>query len=177
MGRRRNLYFDFVVQYAANRTFPETYEAWEMTDEVLAAFKTFLADSTNTKGFDYMPVAGIQLQELEKTLKAADMGGSDSLALEQLRKLVENQRGSDFEAGKKQIMQEIEIELVNRVWGTKAKILASLKSDKQYQEAVQILKDPEIYRGKMKWHRQRIEVERPIKLKKATDFQIGCLFL
>ena len=47
-------------------------------------------------------------------------------------------------------MQEIEIELVNRVWGTKAKILASLKSDKQYQEAIQILKDPEIYREKMK---------------------------
>ena len=150
LGRRRNLYFDFVVQYAANKTFPETYEAWEMTDEVLAAFKIFLADSTNTKGFHYMPVAGIQLQELEKTLKAAEMGGSDSLALEQLRKLVDNQRGADFEAGKKQIMQEIEIELVNRVWGTKAKILASLKSDKQYQEAIQILKDPEIYREKMK---------------------------
>ena len=47
------------------------------------------------------------------------------------------------------IRTEIERNLARRVWGTHGFILASLKSDKQYHEAIAILRDPVRYRKSM----------------------------
>lgn len=147
---RAGLFFDFAVDYAATHSFPETPEDFTVDEEVVKAFRAFLADTSKTGDFRYQTLGEVRLRELEETLEASDrFGGEARGALERLRGVVGDEREAEFEKAKPYIRLEIERELANRVWGDRAKLLASLKGDKQFQEAVRILKDPELYKKKM----------------------------
>ena len=122
-----------------------------MGDREIAAFRKFLADSTNLGNFRrYRSPAENQLENLNRTLEASGLEAKVGPALEALRTVVEAERDAEFEKAEPFIRLEIGRELGNRVWGKRGRILARLKGDEQYQEAVRILKDPERYRKSMK---------------------------
>ena len=148
---RAGLFFDFAVEYAARNTLPPSPEGFEVGDREIAAFRTFLADSTNLGNFRrYRSPAENQLENLNRTLEASGLEAKVGQALEALRTVVEAERDAEFEKAEPFIRLEIGRELGNRVWGKRGRILARLKGDEQYQEAVRILKDPERYRKSMK---------------------------
>ena len=147
---RKGLIFDFAVDFAKGMLFPPRFEDYTLSDDIVDQFWTFMADSTNADGFVYKTGTEMQVQELTKALKEKNvLTDDDSEALDQLSHLAERERKSDYEKAEPYIRLEIEQELANRVWGTKGKILASLKGDKQFQEAVRLLKDRAVYRGKL----------------------------
>ena len=142
--------FDFTVQYAANRTFPVRYENYRLPDTIVDEFWAYMADSTHARGFDYKTATEIQLQAFEQTLKEKGiLTEADKMALKQLAGIAERERKADYESVAAIIRNEIERILARRVWGTQAEILASLKSDRQFQEAVRILKDRPFYDQKL----------------------------
>ena len=69
--------------------------------------------------------------------------------MELLRPRIRRDREAIFEKARSYIRQEIERQLANRVWGIKAYSLASIKGDKQYEAAIQILNNLDAYRMKM----------------------------
>ena len=147
----KGLFFGFAVQYAFGRTFPTRYEAFELPPDIVDRFRAFMADTTNTLGYVYQTAASIRLLNLKQALE--EVGGmteEEEGALEQLRTLVDRERDADFGKAAPFIRYEIERQLATRVWGINGHILASLKGDKQYQEAVAVLKDPSAYKKKMK---------------------------
>lgn len=147
---QKSLFFDFAVQYAANRTFPTRYEDYKLPKDLMDQFWAFVADSTTANGFDYKPVTEIQLRELRKTLEEKEViSGDDEKALKQLSLLAEKERQADYKKAEPFIQLEIERILARRVWGTKAEMLASLKGDKQFQEAARLLKDKSTYDAKL----------------------------
>ncbi len=147
---RAGLFFDFAVDYAATHSFPEGPEDFTVDEEVVKAFRAFLADTSKTGDFHHQTLGEIRLQELEEALEESDLfDGEARGAMERLRGVVVGEREAEFEKAKPYIRLEIERQLANRVWGDRAKLLASLKGDKQFQEAVRILKDPELYKKKM----------------------------
>ena len=109
-----------------------------------------MADSANADGFAYKTGTEIQVQELKQSLKEKDvLTDDDMVALNQLSQVAERERAADYNKAGPFVRLEIERALANRVWGTKGKILASLKGDKQFQEAVRLLKDRAVYDRKL----------------------------
>ncbi len=148
---RAGLFFDFVVEYAARNTFPTSPEGYEVGHKEIAAFRAFLADSSNLGNFRrYRTPAGNELENLTRALAAAGLEAKAGEALDVLRNVVDSERKAEFEKAEPFIRLEIGRELGNRVWGKRGRILARLRGDEQYQEAVRILKDPERYRKSMK---------------------------
>ena len=78
------------------------------------------------------------------------MTDAETAALEQLQAASETQREVEFDDAKVDIRNQIVEALAERVWGEQAKQLASLRGDRQYEEAVKILKDQAVYKQKMK---------------------------
>ena len=109
-----------------------------------------MADSTNSGGFSYQTDTEIKVQEIKEALKENDVFTDDTItALNQLSQAAEREREADYDRAAPYIRLEIERALANRVWGTNGKILATLKGDKQFQEAVRLLKDRAVYAQKL----------------------------
>jgi carboxyl-terminal processing protease len=147
---QKGLFFDFAVNFATQNTFPKRYEDYKLPKDLMGQFWAYVADSTNANGFDYKAGTEIQLRELKKTLEEKDvLSAEDEKALKQLSHIAEKERQADYKKAEPFIQLEIERILARRVWGTKAEMLVSLKGDKQFQEAVKILKDRATYDKKL----------------------------
>lgn len=147
---RAGLIFDFAVDFATKQSFPSRFEDYASPENIVDQFWTFMADSTNSGGFSYQTDTEIQVQEIEKSLKEKDVLADDAtVALNQLSQVAEREREADYDRAAPYIRLEIERALANRVWGTNGKILATLKGDKQFQEAVRLLKDRAVYAQKL----------------------------
>ncbi len=147
---REGLIFDFAVDFATKQSFPNRFEDYTLPEDIVAQFWTFMADSSNAEGFDYKADTEIQVQEVKKSLKEKDVLTDETIAaLNQLLQAAEREREADYNKAEPYIRLEIERTLANRVWGTNGKILATLKGDKQFQEAVRLLKDRAVYAQKL----------------------------
>jgi len=147
---REGLIFDFAVNFATKQSFPSRFEDYTLPEDIVDQFWTFMADSSNANGFSYQTDTEIQVQEVEKSLREKDVLTDDAtVALTQLSQVAEREREADYNKAEPYIRLEIERALANRVWGTNGKILAALKGDKQFQEAVRLLKDRAVYAQKL----------------------------
>ena len=147
---RSYVFFDFVVWYAISGSLPDHPKDLVVEEDVMSAFRTFVADSSNTRGFQYQTPGEIRLGELEEALREAGIDGeSERGALAQLREAVEREREALYSEAEPFVRLEIARQLANRLWGMKGKLLVSLRGDKQFQEAVRILGDPVLYKAKM----------------------------
>ena len=147
---RNYLFFDFAVNYAIGRSFPASVTGWEPEVGILASFKTFISDTTNTNGYRYTPVMEYRLKELRKSFKDRDLTETESSALEELGRITENQREVEFEEAHEEILNQIRESIAERVWSEQAKQIAALRGDQQFEEAVRILKNRTVYQEKMK---------------------------
>ncbi len=147
---RKGLIFDFAVDFATTQSFPRRFEDYTLPEDIVDQFWTFMADSTNSGGFTYQTNTEIKVQEIKDALKKNDVFKDDTVtALNQLSQVADREREADYNKAEPYIRLEIERALANRVWGTNGKILATLKGDKQFQEAVRLLKDRTVYDQKL----------------------------
>ncbi len=147
---REGLIFDFAVDFATTQSFPRRFEDYTLPEDIVDQFWTFMADSTNSGGFTYQTNTEIKVQEIKDALKKNDVFKDDTVtALNQLSQVADREREADYNKAEPYIRLEIERALANRVWGTNGKILATLKGDKQFQEAVRLLKDRTVYDQKL----------------------------
>ena len=147
---REGLIFDFAVDFATTQSFPRRFEDYTLSEDIVDQFWTFMADSTNSGGFTYQTNTEIKVQEIKDALKKNDVFKDDTVtALNQLSQVADREREADYNKAEPYIRLEIERALANRVWGTNGKILATLKGDKQFQEAVRLLKDRTVYDQKL----------------------------
>ena len=147
---REGLIFDFAVDFATTQSFPSRFEGYALPEDIVDQFWTFMADSTNSGGFTYQTDTEIKVQDLKESLKENDVLTDNAMtSLTQLSQVAEHERKADYNKAAPYIRLEIERALANRVWGTNGKILATLKGDKQFQEAVRLLKDRAVYDQKL----------------------------
>jgi carboxyl-terminal processing protease len=144
---RQGLFFDFAVDYAARSRLPDSPTGYMLPDEVVDDFYAFIDDTTRTGSrFSYHTPSQARLRDLEQAMADAEMQTEEGTrAIEALRKMALMERKGELAEARPFILAEIERRLAQRVWGTEGFVLASLKSDKQYLEAVAILKDPARY--------------------------------
>jgi carboxyl-terminal processing protease len=148
--RRAGLFFDFAVHHAAYNGMPEHPDSFAAGEKVLEAFRSFLADSTNTEQFSYRTAGAARLSELEQSFSEAGLVDDARKELDGLRRVVAKEREREFDRAEMFIRMEIERALANRLWGTQGRLLISLRGDQQFEEAVKILNDPQRYEDSMK---------------------------
>ncbi len=146
---RSYAFFDFSVDYAVRHGLTSESNAIEVDEGVLEEFYTFLGDSTKTE-FQYRTPGEIHIRDLEQSIHGVEKSEDEQTALSHLRDAIGREREAIFKKAEPFIKLEIEREMVKRLWGTKRYILASLKGDKQFQEAVRILQSPNKYKEKMR---------------------------
>jgi len=142
--------FDFAVVYAAQNDLPESFESFDVDDSILEAFRVYVNDPAQVEHLNYRSVAQLRMSALEESLSETGLSETASKAVEMLKGEVEQEREKEFELAREWIRRELRNYICIRKWGARATILSQLKGDKQFEEAVRILNEPEAYRGEMK---------------------------
>lgn len=136
---RKTMPFQFAVMYAAQH--PELQRGFEVTDEMLEAFRQFLKE----KEFIYKSQAELALQRIEKIAQENQYLASISASAEEIRSAILEQESKAFENSHNFIMEELEEEISAKLWGSRAETEAALAHDETIQKAMEILADREKY--------------------------------
>jgi len=137
---RQQMFFDFAVSYLAeHKDLPQNFE---VTDQMVLQFKDFL----KKKNFTYRTALEIQVDSLEKTIKAQEDGERYQETLKNLKKLVEEDKEKDFDQSLSYIKRSIKRDILNSLYGEKAvyeQVL--LKDDPYVKKALEILTTKDKY--------------------------------
>lgn len=136
---RKTMPFHFAVVYAAKH--PELQRNFEITEEILNEFKDFL-DKNN---FQYKSDAEQALEEIKEIAQENDYYTVASAPIEQLQQVIQERKASEFERSKEFIRDELLREIAAKLWGTKAEMEASFKSDPVVKKALEVLSDRSTY--------------------------------
>ena len=133
--QRQSMFFDFAVQYVAEN--PNVQPNFEVTDDIVEDFRSYIKE----RDFDYKTSLQVAFEELQNTItdeKKSDIFATD---LQDMEKLIENEKEKDFDHSRDYIAEMIKREVVSAIAGERGvyeEIV--LKTDKSVQKAVELLK-------------------------------------
>ena len=133
--------FDYVVEYIAKHPTIAPAAEFHLTDADWQEFKARVIKS----GFTYDPVSKKQFAELVKTAKFEGYYEEAKLAFDELEKKLNHDVAYGLDRHEQTIRQILESEIVAAYYYQAGSIEAGLRSDKQLQEAIRLLKHPDEY--------------------------------
>lgn len=136
---RKSMMFQFALTYAHQH--PNLPRDFEVDDAMLAEFKKFLQE----KNFTYVSESEEALADLKNIAK--EEGYLDKLAVEMagLEKALAVQKTDDFSRSRDFIGRELKKEITAKLFGTRARVEATLHDDPVVQEALNVLSNPNRY--------------------------------
>ena len=133
--------FDYVVDYIAKHPTIAPAAEFHLTDADWQEFKARVIKS----GFTYDPVSKKQFAELVKTAKFEGYYEEAEPAFDELEKKLNHDVAYGLDRHEQTIRQILESEIVAAYYYQAGSIEAGLRSDKQLQEAIRLLKHPDEY--------------------------------
>ena len=133
--------FDYVVDYIAKHPTIAPAAEFYLTDADWQEFKARVIKS----GFTYDPVSKKQFAELVKTAKFEGYYEEAKPAFDELEKKLNHDVAYGLDRHEQTIRQILESEIVAAYYYQAGSIEAGLRSDKQLQEAIRLLKHPDEY--------------------------------
>ena len=133
--------FDYVVDYIAKHPTIAPAAEFHLTDVDWQEFKARVIKS----GFTYDPVSKKQFAELVKTAKFEGYYEEAKPAFDELEKKLNHDVAYGLDRHEQTIRQILESEIVAAYYYQAGSIEAGLRSDKQLQEAIHLLKHPDEY--------------------------------
>lgn len=133
--------FDYVVDYIAKHPTIAPAAEFRLTDADWQEFKARVIKS----GFTYDPVSKKQFAELVKTAKFEGYYEEAKPAFDELEKKLNHDVAYGLDRHEQTIRQILESEIVAAYYYQAGSIEAGLRSDKQLQEAIRLLKHPDEY--------------------------------
>lgn len=131
---RNSMFFNFAVDYVAKH--PEVKPTVEVTDEIIAQFKTFIKE----KDFDYTSALEASIENLEETINKEEKQDLFAGMLDSLRAVAAEEKEKDFNISKDYIGKTIKRDIVSAIAGERGvyeEIV--LKVDPGVQKAIEIL--------------------------------------
>lgn len=154
-----NVIFDYVTEWVQQHKEIAPPDQFRLPESDYEAFKEFV----KKRDFKYDQLSERSLQQLKAMMEFEgymDVAKEEFAALEAK---VHANLDRDLELFKEDIASMIESEIVQRYYYKKGVLLHQLSSDKVYDKAVEILRDPEMY--------QSILQPRPAKVPPATEIK------
>ena len=133
--------FDYVVDYIAKHPTIAPAAEFHLTDADWQEFKARVIKS----GFTYDPVSKKQFAVLVKTAKFEGYYEEAKPAFDELEKKLNHDVAYGLDRHEQTIRQILESEIVAAYYYQAGSIEAGLRSDKQLQEAIRLLKHPDEY--------------------------------
>ena len=134
--------FDWVVDYITKHPTIAPAREFHLTDAEFADFKQHVIKS----GFTYDPVSQKQLKDLEKTAKAEGYYEQAREAFELLESKLKHDVGTDIDKHEAILRQVLELDIITAYYYQAGSIQAGLQYDKQLEEAIRLLRQPETYK-------------------------------
>ncbi len=148
---RKTLPFQFAVRYATKH--PELQMGFEVTDEMLAEFESFLHENN----FNYTSDAESALKEIEETAQEAEYFASISSSVDEIRSAILQKKEKDLDLNKDFLKEELQQEISAKLWGTKAELEAGFDQDAAVQKALEILSDSDKYESNLAGPGKKLE--------------------
>jgi carboxyl-terminal processing protease len=142
---RKAMLFKYANHFAAqHKTLPEPFE---ITDEILKDFETFLKE----REFQYEEDAELKLKDLQEAVEKGRYGKSIYGCIQKVEKEIESEKSRAFERYDKEVRSALKVEIAARMKGEKDAIKASLEDDQQLDVAVALLKNKKAYTSLLTW--------------------------
>ena len=161
-----NVVFDFATQWVLNHPTIPTVEQFTFTDDDYEQFKTYV----KSIDFEYDRISEKSLKSLEEVMEFEGYmktATDEFKALEE--KLVPN-LDRDLETFKDEIRSLVSSEIVKRYYYKKGAIQESLKTDKTFDKAIEILKDKVVYNQTLEPLPQNLPSAEEIKEKMKKQY-------
>ncbi len=114
----------------------------ELSDEkILTEFKSYLVSSK----YEYESDVEKKINEVVNHLKENHSGNELSKTLERLKADIADMLEIEFKENRNQILCELKVELASRFIGKNGAIIERLKTDNQFNTALQLVKNEEVY--------------------------------
>jgi carboxyl-terminal processing protease len=137
---RKQLFFDFAVEYISRHSDITT--DFQVTGAIVAEFEEFV----KKKDFTYKTYVEMQLDTLEKTIKAQDRAELYGQCIEELKGAVEKEKRSDFQQSLDYIKRSIKRDILRNKFGEAAVYEESFtRTDPCIREAIEILSSKDKY--------------------------------
>ena len=136
---RKSMIFNYAVLYA--NTHEDLQRGFEVTEEILQDFKKFLQD----KQFDFKFDSEIELERFRRALERDGISANIDESLRSIQEAIQKKKAEAFRENLDFIKHQLAMEISAKLWGTAAKIEVSFENDKELQEAIRVLNNPQRY--------------------------------
>jgi carboxyl-terminal processing protease len=139
---RKSMFFRFTNRYVAGH---KTDSSGIVTDEVFAAFRTFL----ETEKFDFQEETEKKVGDMRQVAEKAHYSKEVMADFDRLAAALVKEKTRGFDRYADHIRNELTVELGARLRNERGRIEASFKSDTQLRAALGLLKDQKQYRARI----------------------------
>lgn len=140
------LIFEYANKYFYEKKITEGPKTFELSDQDYQEFVNWL----KKKEYDYTTQVEYEIEELIASAKEEKYYKDIQAELEQLKKEIVHNKDEDVLNFKSEIKEALKQEILQRKYLQKGSIEASFKDDRQIQQAVSILNNPEEYKKILK---------------------------
>jgi len=134
--------FDYVTEYIARHPQIATPTTFHLTDADFADFKQRVVNS----GFTYDPVSEKRFDDLVKAAQFEGYYDDAKAEFDALKAKLKHNIASDIDRHRDTLQQMLEQDIIMAYYYQAGVVESGLATDKQYQEAVRLLNNPEEYK-------------------------------
>jgi len=143
----QNVVFDFVTDWVLKHSQIDSPDKFSLTDADYEAFKQFVKSK---KDFKYDQMSAHSLRNLEEVMKFEGYMDVASAEFQVLKANLVPDLDRDLELFKESIKDVITNEIIQRYYFQNGVLIHTLKNDKAYQKAVEVLNDKSLYNNTLK---------------------------
>lgn len=137
------LIFDYATKFRIEHDQIPPADKFEITDDIFNDFTAFLSG----KNYDYKTKSEEALDDLKKDAEKEKYFDAIKKDYDELHEQMINGKKGDLQKHKDQVVELLKMEIVSRYYYQKGKVLASLKTDKDIDEAKSTLLNKELYQS------------------------------
>lgn len=137
-----NMFFDYATEYCQRHPSIAPAQEFTLTDEDFADFEAFLTK----KEFTYQTQTASYLESLKDLIKFEQL---DSIAVNELKALEEKIKpniSEELKRNRKEIEEMLGSEIIKRYYYQKGDIIYTLRTNKDFSEAKELLNDEKRYK-------------------------------
>jgi carboxyl-terminal processing protease len=135
----KSMFFNFSLEYTA--THPNIARDFQVSDDMIAAYKAFLKE----KNFQYKIDEEDYLQKLKELATENGYADKVSALLTDYQQIVDKKKETDFETSQEWIKTYVRSEISGKLFGTAAKVEATLTSSPAVKKAIEVLSNESSY--------------------------------
>lgn len=141
-----NYIFKFANKYYSTHDSISKPIEFEIDDTTYESFK----QSVEKMDFDYLTETESLLDRLSKSAEREHYLDAISTDIEELKSSIKLEKKKDIDKFRSEIEEMLKIEIISRYYYQRGKIIASLKTDKEVKQAVEIIDDKDLYNSILK---------------------------